>query len=703
MKIEIAEHGRMTESGSSLLRLIQNQDIPLLDLLVRESIQNSLDAASNDSAKVSVDIRVGEFKAKDLNKHFERIEDGLNRRYIKTKPRYIAVRDSGTSGLTGPVRYEDVKNNLFGNLLKLVYEICKPQSNEGAGGSWGLGKTIYFRLGIGLVIYYSRVCEKGKYQSRLAACLVENETQKDALIPHSGGVKRGIAWWGKRESHFQKTTIPEDSEQEIQRVLDVFGIQPYGSKDTGTTIIIPYIDENALLSEVYAKNEPVAEKPYWATRVDDYLKVAIQKWYAPRLNNADYPYGAYLSASINGQKIKVSEMLPLFRYVREFYIKASGKDLPDDALIKEENVIEGEQLYEESIDLRGVLNTTSSGKFVYARLSRKQLQMDPPLNNKSPYQQITNMPVQMEGGNGPIILYTRRPGMIVGYDYDSTWTHRMPKSGPDDYIIGLFVANSVNTLKNITDQRTNKPMTLEEYIRQGEKADHASWSDRNISGNNPRIISNIQKNVINKVKRQFSEPVKEVYDRQNIGLSHALANMLLPAADFGSAATPPSTPPGGGKNPPGHRARKSLLTVTGGPYYSNGKVRLDFEIVLKGKTCRLMLQVLTDFKRYHADNWESEDELGKEFPVEFVEFNVSRIGVPTKGKSEFQNVSLSLSSSNANGETEGLSIRYVRSERFSSCSYVELQPIATGCVLQGNLTFRFKDSGLKAVCELKEL
>ena len=65
MRIEIAEHGRMTESGSSLLRLIQNQDIPLLDLLVRESVQNSLDAASNTSTKVSVDIRVGEFKAKD--------------------------------------------------------------------------------------------------------------------------------------------------------------------------------------------------------------------------------------------------------------------------------------------------------------------------------------------------------------------------------------------------------------------------------------------------------------------------------------------------------------------------------------------------------------------------------------------------------------------------------------------------------------
>lgn len=44
MKIEIAEPGRMTQSGSSLLKLIQNNNMPILDLLVRESIQNSLDA-----------------------------------------------------------------------------------------------------------------------------------------------------------------------------------------------------------------------------------------------------------------------------------------------------------------------------------------------------------------------------------------------------------------------------------------------------------------------------------------------------------------------------------------------------------------------------------------------------------------------------------------------------------------------------------
>ena len=80
MKIEVAEHGRMTESGSSLLRLIQNQDIPLLDLLVRESFQNSLDAARPGATHVDINVLVGEFNRRELNRNFNGIEEPLNRR-----------------------------------------------------------------------------------------------------------------------------------------------------------------------------------------------------------------------------------------------------------------------------------------------------------------------------------------------------------------------------------------------------------------------------------------------------------------------------------------------------------------------------------------------------------------------------------------------------------------------------------------------
>lgn len=698
MKIEIAEHSRMSESGSSLLRLIQNQDIPLLDLIVRESIQNSLDATNGKNKCVNVDITVGEFRSVELNRYFERIERGLNEKFPLSKGNYsfISFRDSNTVGLTGPVRYDDVRDNVFGNLLKLVYEICKPQQNEGAGGSWGLGKTIYFRLGIGLVLYYSRIFQDGKYQSRLAACLVEDETKDDSLIPHTSGVKRGIAWWGKPDSTHSKTTIPLDSEKEIEKILSVFGLELYGPEETGTTVIIPYVDKKLLLAEVYANNESAEQKPYWVNSIEEYIKVAIQKWYAPRLSNALYPYGAYLSVRINGEKVKVSEMLPMFRLIRDLYILSQDGMIEDTSLVKEQNM----ECKIESIDLRGVLNSTSAGRLAYGRFSRAQMLMDPPDNQKTPYQQISNIFVNMDGGNGPIIMFTRKPGMIVGYDYDSTWTHRMPKSTPDEFIIGLFVANSENILKNIVDIRTGMPMSLEEYIRQGEKADHASWTDRNIQGNNPRIISNIQKNIINKIRKQYTEVVTENTERQNIGLGHALANLLLPSEDFGGISTFPARPSDLSENiPKSSRGKKSSLQIIGQPEYQSGKVSVNFELNLVNKVCELVLQIITDFKRYEADLWEKE--IGKRFPVIFSQMKISQIS--TSGKGRPAQCALNLDEKCIRSEDEKLVIEYRASNRFKQNCYISIIPHNFKGKVRGKITFTVSDPRIRGSLEIKEI
>lgn len=183
MQIEIAKHARMSERGSSLLRLIQNNDMPLLDLLVREAVQNSLDASKPGKGYTGVDFNVIDFNPQALSKELEGITENLNTKFSDEVYQLIEVRDTNTSGLTGPIHHEDVKDNQFGNLLKLIYEISMPQQQEGAGGSWGLGKTVYFRIGIGLVIYYSQIeNEDGDYESRMAACLVEDENDPDALI-----------------------------------------------------------------------------------------------------------------------------------------------------------------------------------------------------------------------------------------------------------------------------------------------------------------------------------------------------------------------------------------------------------------------------------------------------------------------------------------------------------------------------------------
>ena len=101
---------------------------------------------------------------------------------------------------------------------------------------------------MGLVLYYSRIIdESGQYASRLAASLVEDENSPDSLIPsYEGMSKRGIAWWGQKIGKNQTKPVTDDVE--IENVLDVFHISPYQGDETGTTIIIPYVDEKMLLS-----------------------------------------------------------------------------------------------------------------------------------------------------------------------------------------------------------------------------------------------------------------------------------------------------------------------------------------------------------------------------------------------------------------------------------------------------------------------
>ena len=109
----------------------------------------------------------------------------LNRRYATATADYLEIRDYKTSGLTGPILQKDLDPNDHGNYFKLVFDTGKEQTNSSAGeagGSWGYGKSVYYRVGIGLVIFYTQIKEDGVMKSRLIISLIENETDEDAIL-----------------------------------------------------------------------------------------------------------------------------------------------------------------------------------------------------------------------------------------------------------------------------------------------------------------------------------------------------------------------------------------------------------------------------------------------------------------------------------------------------------------------------------------
>lgn len=614
MKIEIAEPGRMTQSGSSLLKLIQNNNMPILDLLVRESIQNSLDAKNEEAAFVSVDFLTGTFNKALLNAELDRITSALNKKYNDDEYKFIAIRDSNTVGLTGKLHYDDVTDNQYGNLLKLIYEISKPQEAEGAGGSWGLGKTVYFRVGIGLVIYYSRIInENGQYESRLAASLVENEMDSDAFIPMlDGKSKRGIAWWGEEIGN--NKTRPITDESYIEYILDIFGIKSYEQEMTGTTIIIPYVDEDVLLNHnqiEYKDGEDNVIQPYWRSNIEDYFKIAIQRWYAPRLNNTNYSYGKFLKARVNGIGISKDSMEPAFQIVQALYNRAIGKKFEEDILDQIDTETKAEDIV-----LRKVLYATKAGTVAYTKVSRNILKTGFPDNKPEPYMYY-NCEIREKDKNKPVVFFTRKPGMIVSYEDVGNWVDGINSSNKDEFIMAIFVLNSDNTLVS-----NNSNYRLEEYIRKSEMADHTSWSDFSMENFNPRIVSKVQGQVISKISKEFSVEEEETLSKLNSGLGKMFGDLLLPPENFGKKPSlGQGTTPKLGSNLKKHKNVLFGYDSANIVYYAGG---MTVKLIIKSKN-RIRstgFVVAIDSESGSISHSEWENKMGLIMPFEIVKADV---------------------------------------------------------------------------------
>lgn len=150
---EILRNEYMGISGSSLLRVIQNNDMPILDLLTREAIQNSLDAKLDNNASVDIEINISKFDENKLANTIEPFGNKLLEKYKNQKlDTFISFSDTNTTGLIGPKNMSEVINNDYGKFINLIFNIGKAQTMENAGGSWGYGKTVYYRAGIVFVL-----------------------------------------------------------------------------------------------------------------------------------------------------------------------------------------------------------------------------------------------------------------------------------------------------------------------------------------------------------------------------------------------------------------------------------------------------------------------------------------------------------------------------------------------------------------------
>ena len=610
--------------GSVTLKSLQNDNIPELDLLVREAIQNSSDAALGEAGpSYAVNFQYGSFTPAVFNSFLTDIESSLNIKYPIPSADFLEIRDTKTTGLTGCIRKADIKKDDHGNFFKLIYDTGKRQTKSSAGGNWGFGKSVYYRVGIGIVIFYSKIKTETGYDSRLIITLVEDESKKDSngndatILNALEPLSAGKAWWGIRDG---EDLLPLQDMDFIKSVLDVFGLKPFKDNETGTSIIIPYLKTDSLLNGIIPADAEIEAgikehfSSVWTASIADYLRLSIQKWYAPKIHNrelSNFCDKKWLLVSVNSTPIRKQDMLPLFNLAQELYTTSIAKTYGHEYKSK---TFPGIVCL--PVNIRGYFNGMTSGYVSVIKISKQEL--NGTQNLLSPYDYIGKF--EADGGlNEPVVMYSRDPGMIIDYAITGPWVKNIaPPESPDDFVFAFYFPITHKTLKQDLPAPEYTGMPLGEYLRDCEASDHMGWNDPV----KMQIVQRIQKNTVNQISGHLKKSEQVNVDATASKLAGRLGRNLLPRVGYGKklGGSSGSGSSGGG----GTKINNIVLEISSQTIHGNSLV-MNYELQLMHgkKDAKVSLMIASEGGWIDPVSWK--DEIGTEFPAVFDSVSVDTI------------------------------------------------------------------------------
>lgn len=184
-----------------------NDDVAISETIVREAVQNSLDAAASDPGNVRVEFRWLNKNSGLDSKFFRSLFDGQIEHAIASgidvnimdfdNPSALVIEDFGTRGLTGSVNKWDEDN--FSDFWRRHGKSHKTGKSR---GRWGLGKLVYSQTSqigcffgatqragensvhvMGQTVLTLREIEGRRYPPHAFFADVENQDDSDARIP----------------------------------------------------------------------------------------------------------------------------------------------------------------------------------------------------------------------------------------------------------------------------------------------------------------------------------------------------------------------------------------------------------------------------------------------------------------------------------------------------------------------------------------
>lgn len=216
-----------------------NDDVDLVDALVREAIQNSLDAKNGES-KVKVVFKIRQINAESIDQAYIFLNIGVLGEHMKCSGlgtdflsqgsiKYLTVEDFGTTGLTGATSTLDK-----GPFCDFWRRMGVSNKSGKSLGRWGLGKLVFSsassaRLFLG---YTSRFDDPGSAYLMGQAVLTTHTDQN------------GVRY----DSHGFYSVVHADGFQAPytdSKELDVFRklFQTQRKLEPGLTVVVPFVND----------------------------------------------------------------------------------------------------------------------------------------------------------------------------------------------------------------------------------------------------------------------------------------------------------------------------------------------------------------------------------------------------------------------------------------------------------------------------
>ena len=229
--------GDQTSGGRGKL-LRATTDLTRVQVLVRETLQNSWDAADLDDWVPAYGVHIyrpsDEAKRVLTDSIFAELPPSLEvlEQSLQDPDMHVMeIYDRGTTGLNGPVRASEAADpDSPNNFNAFVFDIGTTKSDGASGGTFGFGKTATFEVSHAHSVVYWSVCatRSGDLEHRLIASTLHEPYDQD------GARYTGAHWWGD----------PDDAEivplrgDAAQMLGEALFKTTFGEDETGTSILV---------------------------------------------------------------------------------------------------------------------------------------------------------------------------------------------------------------------------------------------------------------------------------------------------------------------------------------------------------------------------------------------------------------------------------------------------------------------------------